>query len=112
MGRMRYIPGFLFIVTAAFSSPTVAFADEPRDALKVAAEIDTQVERQLKAEKLSPAKPADDVEFLRRVYLDLSGSVPTREQAASFLDDASEDKRQKLIDELLASPRFGEQFGN
>lgn len=57
------------------------------------------------------APAADDAEFLRRVFLDLAGRVPTAEQAKAFLDDAGADKRAKLIDDLLASPRFGEQFG-
>src|SRR5262249_26296213 len=48
----------------------------------------------------------NDAEFLRRVYLDLTGVIPGAEKAAAFLDDASPDKRAKLIDELLASPAF------
>jgi hypothetical protein len=53
----------------------------------------------------------DDPEFLRRVYIDLTGRVPTAEQAIAFLDSKDPDKRAKLIDTLLASPQFGEQFG-
>jgi hypothetical protein len=81
---------------------------EPRE---VAAAIDRHVGSFLAAAKLSPAPLADDQEFLRRIYLDLAGRVPSAEQAAAFLDSAEQDKRAKLIDELLDSPRFGEQFG-
>jgi hypothetical protein len=47
---------------------------------------------------------ADDAEFLRRITLDLTGTIPTAEQARAFLADKPADKRQKLIDTLLASP--------
>lgn len=53
---------------------------------------------------------ADDAEFLRRVYLDLNGTIPTVEQAKTFLADKSPDKRTKLIDTLLASPEFARHF--
>jgi hypothetical protein len=87
--------------------PAVA-KHEPREVADV---IDRHVESFLAAAKLSPATIADDQEFLRRIYLDLAGRVPSAEQAAAFLDSIDQDKRAKLIDELLDSPRFGEQFG-
>ncbi len=49
---------------------------------------------------------ADDAEFHRRVALDLTGSVPSAEQAARFIDDPSADKRERLVDELLASEDY------
>lgn len=52
------------------------------------------------------ASPTTDADFLRRVYLDLTGTIPTSEEARAFLADASPDKRTKLIDQLLASPRY------
>ena len=51
-------------------------------------------------------KVATDAEFLRRVYLDLHGTVPTTEQVRAFLADEAEDKRLKVVDQLLADPRF------
>src|SRR5262245_6808744 len=53
---------------------------------------------------LSP--PSSDADFVRRVYLDLTGVIPAAEQAWAFLADQAADKRAKLIDELLASPAF------
>jgi hypothetical protein len=47
---------------------------------------------------------ASDEEFLRRIFLDLTGTVPSATAARAFLDDTSADKRTKLIDRLLASP--------
>lgn len=78
---------------------------------EVAAAVDRHVETFLGAAKLTPAPRSDDAEFLRRAYLDLAGRVPTAEQAAAFLDDASPDKRAALLDILLASPDFGKEFG-
>jgi mono/diheme cytochrome c family protein len=77
----------------------------------VANAIDQHLNTSLIAAKLKPAPKADDVEFLRRVYLDLTGRVPTAEQAVAFLDSSVPGKRSQLIDALLASPQFGEQFG-
>lgn len=50
------------------------------------------------------AAPSPDAEFLRRVYLDLAGRVPSAEEVRAFLADPAADKREKLIDRLLASP--------
>jgi hypothetical protein len=47
---------------------------------------------------------APDAEFLRRVYLDLVGTIPTSGEARAFLADGAPDKREKLVDRLLASP--------
>ena len=70
--------------------------------------LDEQINAKLTAEKLTPSGPANDAEFLRRVYLDLTGVIPTVEQTRTFLDDKDSAKRAKLIDELLASPNYGQ----
>jgi hypothetical protein len=49
---------------------------------------------------------ADDAEFVRRIYLDLTGTTPTPAETRAFLDDKAPDKRVKLIDTLLASPGY------
>ncbi|HVW01279.1 MAG TPA: DUF1549 domain-containing protein [Planctomycetaceae bacterium] len=49
---------------------------------------------------------ADDAEFLRRITLDLTGTVPTIAQTRAFLADPAPDKRQRTIDVLLASPEY------
>jgi hypothetical protein len=50
------------------------------------------------------APRASDAEFLRRIYLDLTGTIPTPDAARTFLRDSATDKRANLIDRLLASP--------
>src|SRR5262249_2917814 len=53
-----------------------------------------------------PAPPADDAEFLRRIYLDLVGKIPTAAEARAFLDDPTPDKRGRLVKTLLESPAY------
>ncbi|MSQ96996.1 MAG: DUF1553 domain-containing protein [Gemmataceae bacterium] len=78
---------------------------------EVAAAIDQHLNKGLASAKLKSVPPGDDAEFLRRVYIDLTGRVPTADQAIAFLDNKDADKRAKLIDALLATPQFGEQLG-
>ncbi|MCA9658287.1 MAG: DUF1549 domain-containing protein [Myxococcales bacterium] len=58
------------------------------------------------------AAPADDAEFVRRVYLDLVGRIPAATEAARFLDDAAADKRARLVDALLASDEYATYWAN
>lgn len=60
--------------------------------------------------KLDPAEEADRHELVRRVYFDLHGLPPTREQVDAFVNDKSPQAYEKLVDELLASPRYGERW--
>jgi hypothetical protein len=69
--------------------------------------IDAQIDKALAAAKVSPSPLASDEEFLRRAYLDITGTIPTAEKAKAFLDDKSSGKRAILIDELLADPNYG-----
>jgi hypothetical protein len=71
--------------------------------------IDQHVIQGWAAQKIAPAQASDDASFLRRVYLDLIGTIPTYEETRTFLADASPDKRSKLIDRLLDDPRYAEQ---
>jgi hypothetical protein len=56
--------------------------------------------------------PATDEQFVRRIYLDAVGRVPTAEEASAFLADEAKDKRAKLIDKLLYSPGYTMQMFN
>ncbi len=74
--------------------------------------VDVEIKAAWAREKITPAKPASDAEFLRRVSLDLVGVVPNNEDAVVFLDSKDVDKREKLIDRLLADPRFARHQGD
>ena len=56
--------------------------------------------------QINPSPVCDDTTFLRRVYLDVTGRLPTVPQAREFLESADASKRSHLIDRLLASPEF------
>jgi len=72
--------------------------------------VNQAIHKKLTTAKIPCSAVADDAEFLRRVNLDLTGRIPTGEQAVRFLDSKETDKRRKLVDELLASPNFGKHF--
>ncbi|PQO38788.1 hypothetical protein C5Y96_02660 [Blastopirellula marina] len=64
--------------------------------------IDRILDAQLVLQNTAPLKPLNDEAFLRRVYLDLIGILPTPNEREAFLQDTSPDKRTRLIRELLA----------
>jgi hypothetical protein len=84
----------------------------PPEANALAAQIDHEIEARLNVEKLYPAMRSDDTEFVRRMYLDLHGVVPTAQQVVRFLDDSRSDKRARLIESLLADSRYGEYLAD
>lgn len=67
-------------------------------------QIDSLIEA--RANGLPLALPASESVFMRRVYLDFSGRIPSVVEARTFLDDKSPDKRIQLIDRLLRSPEY------
>jgi hypothetical protein len=71
--------------------------------------IDAEMKLAWTKEKIKPAGLASDATFLRRVFLDLVGTIPTYDEAKAFLDDADPAKRDKLVDRLLDDPRFATQ---
>jgi hypothetical protein len=72
--------------------------------------IDRLVGAALAKDKIQLAGLADDAEFVRRIYLDLVGRIPTREEAERFVNDRSTAKRARLIDSLLASGEFAQHW--
>ena len=77
------------------------------DAAALTKLIDQEINKRLQAEGVKSSGLCDDAEFIRRVYLDLVGTIPTAGKVKEFLDSKDTDKRTKLIDELLADSRFG-----
>lgn len=70
------------------------------------AQIDEVISRGWTERKAASAAASQDAEFVRRVFLDLTGMIPAASEARAFLDDMSPDKRARLIDRLLASPEY------
>ena len=78
---------------------TVSVPDVPASDI-----IDREVYAKLRALGIEPSGPAEDAEFLRRVTLDVIGTLPTPGEVRAFLADGSCDKRSRTIDRLLAHP--------
>ncbi|MCA9077969.1 MAG: DUF1549 domain-containing protein [Planctomycetaceae bacterium] len=74
--------------------------------------IDEHVYKGLERLSLTLSDTAPDHKFLRRAYVDIIGRVPTVEEARTFLDDLSPEKRDQLVDHLLAQPEYAEHWAN
>lgn len=85
--------------------PDVADTSWPRD------ELDNFILAKLAEADLRPAADVDRSALLRRLYFDLIGLPPTPAQATAFLNDSTPQAMERLVDELLASPHFGERWG-
>ena len=94
---IRYYSLLLGFVVAA----TTAHADPLADA---SSRIDEIIQLDLKKHKLEQNPPANDVQFVRRVYLDVIGRIPTVKELTEFQNDPHPDRRARLIDALLDSP--------
>ncbi|WP_395739372.1 DUF1549 domain-containing protein [Prosthecobacter sp.] len=79
---------------------------------QAAAQIDMLVEAGLKKAEQKPNPLASDEQFVRRVFLDLAGRIPTREEALEFINDTSVSKRAKVIDRLLKSEGYNSHLFN
>jgi len=74
--------------------------------------IDTLIFKKLRRLHLPPSPLCTDGEFIRRATLDVLGRLPTAEEAAHFLSDASATKRETLVDRLLADPAFPQYWAH
>jgi len=74
--------------------------------------VDEHVFANLTALGIPPSPVCDDATFLRRVTLDIGGRLPTDAETAAFLASTDENKRDKVIDELLRSPDYADFFAN
>jgi hypothetical protein len=91
------------LIVSAFLHPAKADDERLRDT------IDREMKASWAKEKIAAPARSSDTVLLRRVYLDLVGMIPTAEEASAFLKDTDAKKREKLIDKLLADPRFARQ---
>jgi len=74
--------------------------------------VDQFTARKWKDLGLVPSELANDSTFIRRLYLDLTGTLPTPPQVTTFMTDADPKKRDKLVDRLLDSPEYSFYFAN
>lgn len=102
LSLLAVLCGFGFALSAA-AAP---------DLKATAAKIDELILAKLAKEKIHPNAPVSDEVFVRRIYLDIAGRIPTIKETTDFLADKAQDKRSKLIDELLASDGYTQNFFN
>ena len=95
----------------AFVPPTPPVLPPVKNSAWGRSPIDLFLLSALEAKGLSPASPADKRTLLRRATYDLTGLPPTPAEVAAFLADGSPNAYAKVIDRLLASPRYGERWG-
>ena len=96
----------------AFARFALTDADSRRDATVPSSNnfIDDLVFGKMRQDGVDAASLTTDSEFVRRVYIDLTGRIPTLEQAQSFLSNNAADRRSRLIEQLLTSDAYADQF--
>ena len=93
---------FLPVLSSIVAAPKVE-----AEAAKTVAPLHQRIDQTVAAGNFIPvAQQAGDAEFVRRIYLDLTGSIPSVEETRNFLADADAKKRLKLVDSLLGSRAF------
>lgn len=102
MGRLKNAPETQDDFSATLRSPF----ELPGERLEPLNFIDKAVLDRLAEKNISPAPLCSDAVFVRRVYLDVIGTLPTLQETTEFLHDETPDKRARLIDRLLERPEF------
>jgi hypothetical protein len=93
------------VVRLAFVPERPGFAWQPFEPHNY---IDTHILAKLKELRINPSGPANDLQFMRRAYLDLLGILPTADEAREFEADKSQDKRATLANQLLDRPEYAD----
>jgi hypothetical protein len=81
-----------------------------RESDEIIASINRHIRQGWADTELKPSEPASDGEWLRRLYLDVIGRIPTYEETTKFLADKSSKKRAATVDELLESETYAEEY--
>lgn len=103
--RLRSIPQLVFGLIVLTGSGSAFAAETP-----LHQRLDTLIKQADPQFEKRAAPLADDATFLRRVRLDLTGTIPSADEVRAFLADTSPDKRTKLVDRLLASPEYARRM--
>lgn len=101
----EYEPHWAFVALEGEGVPEVKQSDWPRNG------IDNFILARLESEDIQPSPEASREVLIRRVYLDLIGLLPTPKQVAAFVNDTRPDAWERLVDDLLTNPHYGERWG-
>ncbi len=94
----------------AYEPLSTAQPPVPRNTVGIVNEIDQFVRARLEQEGIEPSPPADRYTLIKRLYYDLHGVTPTIAEVDDFVANTSPDAYERLVDRLLASPRFAERW--
>jgi hypothetical protein len=108
--RRFFLAAMWLLLTASGVRATALAPFESGVAPAPAGRIDELVFAGLQERNLSPANLCSDAVFVRRVYLDVTGTLPTGAEARDFILDQNSNKRRVLIDRLLASDEFADYW--
>lgn len=120
MSRTRFVAAACLVAALVAASAATA-TDAPQaqesaasgaDVAEMTARVDREIAAVWERDGVEPAEPSTDEEFARRVYLDVVGQPPSRDELLAFLSDEEPDRRARLIDRLLNDPRFGEHLAD
>jgi hypothetical protein len=106
-GKIALLLAWFAVQPAAFAQTNVFEINSPP---VPANPIDALVFNRLKTLGLQPANPCSDAVFVRRVFLDVTGTLPTAREAMDFIQSREPDKRARLIDRLLARDEFADYW--
>ncbi|MEX0611041.1 MAG: DUF1549 domain-containing protein, partial [Pirellulales bacterium] len=106
LGSWYLLVGLGLVAAGSAAAPAIAKPSPSQTA--------RQVDRLLAEEVFSAdselAPRVNDATFLRRVWLDIVGDIPTPEHVTAFLLDPAKDKRQRVVQELVANPQYGQNW--
>ncbi|HLF92349.1 MAG TPA: DUF1549 domain-containing protein [Planctomycetota bacterium] len=104
----------MMLAAAALGLLTTGYAQDTETTAKLSgsALVDKWVRAKWDEAGLKPVKRSDDAEFMRRVYLDVVGVIPSLEEAEKFLAEKSMSKRQQLVEKLVKDERYGQHWGD
>lgn len=91
--------------------PSIPQVSQPSSEFPIRNPIDAFIAARHQSAGVNPAPQASRRTLIRRLYLDLTGLLPTPEEVAAFVKDKDPAAYEKLVDKLLASPHFGERWG-
>jgi hypothetical protein len=93
-------------VTVPLGAPTPAYVFEPGTV------VDKHTLAKWKQLGIVPSGPCSDESFVRRAFLDITGTLPTPKQLSDFIEDKNPNKRDNLVDRLLETPEYAYYFAN
>lgn len=106
MSRPHFAAALLLALSVFLRAPLFG-ADLPSPQPPAPSPLHSRIDFLLESAAIGPLAPlCTDSDFVRRIYLDLNGVIPTADQARAFVEDRSPAKRERLIDDLLVSPAF------